>query len=325
MKKLLSLLLVICLAGMPVIPAFASEPPASTEINNCAQKYSAEQPMPTMSYDTSLQSYNAETKTALTSLSRSTWIEDTANYLEDFYCQDIIRVEEDENYITFWFDWDYNAAKSLRFLEEEPKSVDGQIMKVEYLKPESSYALSNMSTKIEYWWGWSDGLVQLDASSALGTAFNVASTVLLTCLGGGGVTLQSIILSGFQLSISEFISIYGSTRPVRGATYANYYYQNKIAYAYVYGSWLPGCEIGSRRGFDGSLAGYKTDAGQWIMNRWNQPKVGLPENNPTNYDAIDKKMHFDDNQWMINQAITYYTVSDTELYVDIFASVFNKL
>lgn len=61
------------------------------------------------------------------------------------------------------------------------------------------------------------------------------------------------------------------------------------------------------------------------MNKWNQPKVGSPENNPTNYDSIEKKKHFNDNQWMINQAIKYYTVNDTELYADIYATVFKKL
>lgn len=135
-------------------------------------------------------------------------------------------------------------------------------MKVEYLKPESSYASSDMSTKNEYWWGWSDGLVRLDSSPSVGTAFNIASTVALSCLAGKTKTLLSIILSAFQLTTSEFIPLYGSQRPVKGETYANYYYQNNIAYAYVQGYWLPGCEIGSLRGFDGSLAGYKTNAGQ---------------------------------------------------------------
>lgn len=61
------------------------------------------------------------------------------------------------------------------------------------------------------------------------------------------------------------------------------------------------------------------------MDEWNQPKVGSPEDNPINDDSHEKKRHFDDNQWMINQAITYFTVYDTELYVDVFASVFKKL
>lgn len=325
MKKAISLLLTICVASTLVTPAFASDNLSTAEVNDCVQRFSTEQPMPMMPDETSLQSYIAGKETSSASLARATWKENTANYLENFYSQDIVRVKENENYITFWFDGHDNTVNSLSLLEEEPQSVAGQIMKVEYLKPESSYSSSAMSTKIEYWWGWSDGLVRLDSSSSAGTAFNVASTVALTCLSGKTKTLLSIVLSAFQLNTSEFISRYGSTRPVKGETYANYYYQNKIAYAYVYGSWLPGCEIGSRRGFNGSLAGYKTNAGQWIMNKWNQPKVGSPENNPTNYDSIEKKKHFNDNQWMINQAIKYYTVNDTELYADIYATVFKKL
>ena len=68
-----------------------------------------------------------------------------------------------------------------------------------------------------------------------------------------------------------------------------------------------------------------SNAGQWIMDKWTQPQVGRPENNPTNYNDIQKKNHFDDNQWMMNRAIEYYTTFDAEKYIDIFANVYNTL
>ena len=41
--------------------------------------------------------------------------------------------------------------------------------------------------------------------------------------------------------------------------------------------------------------------------------------------VVDKKNHFDDNQWMMNRAIEYYTTFDAEKYIDIFANVYNTL
>lgn len=218
-----------------------------------------------------------------------------------------------------------NAPLGQIISESTIPNINGEILKVEYLKPESSLASSTLSTKIVYMWGWSDGLIRVDSSPDAGVAFNSASSIALAYFGKQLGTLRSIVLTCFQLTASDFISLYGETRLVRGETYENCYYQNKIACAYVNGNWLPGCEIGSRRLFHGSLAGYKTNAGQWIMDKWTQPQVGRPENNPTNYNDIQKKNHFDDNQWMMNRAIEYYTTFDAEKYIDIFANVYNTL
>lgn len=294
---------------------------------------STESPMPTISNGReSTATSNSDT---LYMPSRQTWVKETTTYLESLYNQNVCNIQETTDYIVFWFDSDvelndYSQSplsnnSSTVVAEGESRGVEGYVLKVMYLKPESTLTESSFNTKIVYMWGWSDGLIQLDASPLAGTAFNVSSTVLLSILAYSVTPLQSIVLSAFQMTVSEFISMYGASRPVRGVTYANYYYQNKIAYAYVQGMWLPGCEIGSRRGFNGSLAGYKTNAGQWIMNKWNQPRVGQPENNPTNYESIEKKNHFDDNAWMMNYAITYYTVYDTDEYIDIYENVYNTL
>ena len=295
------------------------------DASTIAAPYSAEEPMPVLS-----RTYSSTSKSYL---SREVWIEDTTEYLETFYGQSVSNVSEDENYITFYFSSNNSSDKAERYLnkpalelsKESVPNINGEILKVEYLKPESSLASSTLSTKIVYMWGWSDGLIRVDSSPDAGVAFNSASSIALAYFGKQLGTLRSIVLTCFQLTASDFISLYGETRLVRGETYENCYYQNKIACAYVNGNWLPGCEIGSRRLFHGSLAGYKTNAGQWIMDKWTQPQVGRPENNPTNYNDIQKKNHFDDNQWMMNRAIEYYTTVDAEKYIDIFANVYNTL
>lgn len=325
MKRILTFALILCIMSTMIVPVFASDNNVS-EVATLAPSASSETAMPKLS---SVADSLLMVENTMNDSIRREWVANTKLMLESSYDQQIAQICEDQNYITFWFEPNTSALHiqpvNDEILDAEPECVDGQLLKIAYIKPESVYAGSNMNTKIEYWWGWADGYVHIDSSPSVGTAFNVASTVILALLSNKTTTLTSILLSGLQLSASEFISAYGSQRPVRGETFANYYYMNKIAYAYVNGSWLPGCEIGSRRGFNGSLSGYRTDAGQWIMDGWKRPDDGVPESDPRNYDSIDKKKHFDDDSWMINQAITYYTVPDTELYADIYASVFNKL
>lgn len=341
MKKLVSILIICAMLFSTSLPIYAMTPDTTDNYDvelarsfKTDDIYSTESPMPAISNAELSQATDLSTNTRSLA-SRHNWITETTVYLESLYEQDVCNVQETSDYIVFWFDADAELKDYSRFslsntmpvdmIEKKTEGVQGYVLKVEYLKPESSLAESSLDTKIVYMWGWSDGLVRLDASPSAGTAFNVSSSVMLMALAFKLETLQSIILTGFQMTISEFISAYGASRPVKGETYANYYYQNKIACAYVQGAWLPGCEIGSRRGFNGSLAGYKTDAGQWIMDRWTMPKVGRPENNPTNYDSIENKNHFDDNAWMMNYAVTYYTVYDTESYIDIYQNVYNTL
>lgn len=341
MKRLVSISLICAMLFSISLPAYAltTDTPDKHDVKvvpsfNTDNVYSTENPMPTISNMDLKQAPDLSTNSRFLP-SRRNWIAETTVYLESLYEQAVCNVQETPDYIVFWFDSDaelndYSSfplfdKASVNTIEKETEGVQGYVLKVEYLKPESSLTKSSLETKIVYMWGWSNGLIRLDASPSAGTVFNVSSSVMLMALAFQLTPLQSIVLTAFQMTASEFISAYGASRPVRGETYANYYYQNKIACAYVQGAWLPGCEIGSRRGFNGSLAGYKTDAGQWVMDKWKMPKIGYPENNPTNYESIEKKSHFDDNAWMMNYAVTYYTVYDTESYIDIYQNVYNTL
>lgn len=302
----------------------------SAQYGKSADRITSETAMPQIAQPYSLS------KETITSPSRAQWVEDTAKYLENVYDQPFSHTEESEDFITFYFDTQESAETNQLSISAEDLSdkevyddqeipyYDDQVYMVQYVKPESALASTTYSTKFVYYWGWAEKYQLLDSSPSAGTIFNISSSVLLMALAGAVTPLQSVILTAFQMTTSEFISAYGSYVSVLGKTYANYYFMNKYAYVLVNGTWLPGCVVGSRRGFNYCSGGYITSGGQTV---WTEitGKVGYPDNNPTNYDTLDKKPHYDDNTWLINKAIEYYTVYDTSLYSDIYGTALNKL
>lgn len=116
------------------------------DASTIAAPYSAEEPMPVLS-----RTYSSTSKSYL---SREVWIEDTTEYLETFYGQSVSNVSEDENYITFYFSSNNSSDRAERYLnkpalelsKESVPNINGEILKVEYLKPESSLASSTLST-----------------------------------------------------------------------------------------------------------------------------------------------------------------------------------
>ena len=344
MKKLISLILTFsCLISLVSVCAYEAElttltseqlqqkaSEASAKFGISPDSITLETAMPQI-----VQPYGLSQE-ALVSPARAQWVQDTAKYLENVYEQPFSHIEESEDFITFYFDVQENSETNQLSIspeeldnkevydDQEVPYYDDQVYMVQYVKPESALASTTYSTKFVYYWGWAEKYQLLDSSPSAGTIFNVSSSVMLMALAGAVTPLQSVVLTAFQMTISEFISAYSSSVSVLGKTYANYYFMNKYAYVLVNGTWLPGCVVGSRRGFNYCSGGYVTSGGQTV---WTEitGKVGYPDNNPTNYDTLDKKPHYDDNTWLINKAIEYFTVYDTSLYNDIYGTALNKL
>ncbi|MCQ4925282.1 hypothetical protein NE686_19415 [Tissierella carlieri] len=231
------------------------------------------------------------------------WKLSTKQILEKAYNQKVINIKEDDNYITFEYDYDTSL-------------LEPQLLKTEYLKPSSNLANSNIPTKINYAWGWSDGYFKGDSKSGLWSA---VKTVVIAIPGMVGKTVANI----FSLVLGIGDAYLSANTPVTCETSVKYYYLNKIGYVQdqVFGYWLPYCYVGSRRGFVRYIGVVKDSSGQPITQKVSE-KTGSPSNNPTNYDTIEKKSNFDNNTWIVNKAISQYQYDDG-VYSDIFGTGLN--
>ncbi len=91
--------------------------------------------------------------------------------------------------------------------------------------------------------------------------------------------------------------------------YVNYYYLNKIAFIKINGRWIPYAIVGSRQAALSRVEIYD-DVGQILTYSSNEI-----------LNIIDKKPHFNDDNWIINKAIENYE-NDEGIYSNIYGSVF---
>ena len=334
MKRLASLFLALIMLSGTISGAYAAEVIFEEKASDDAvqelydqlgYQISHEDKMPLLS--PLLRNISGENTLALSE--RKNWANATTMALELTYNQEVATIIETADAIIFEFvppdekTISLQTAEKTYESEEEMGALDWQIEAIEYVKPESAKASSTLQTRFVYYWAWSDGKFKIDETPSAGTQFNRAAAVSVTVAGYFANSLQGLVLSALQFTAAEFISMYDATRPIKATTYVNYYYYNKGVEVYVNGKWVLGCLVGSRRGFSIYDAGVKSDSGQFIFTQ--VQNIGRPATNPTNYDSIEKKLNFDNNTWMINSAIEYYTVFDTPFPGNVFASAGNKV
>lgn len=225
------------------------------------------------------------------------WKISTKHILEKAYKQKIINIQEDDDYITFEYDYDDSI-------------IEPQLSKTEYLKPSSNLANTSIPTKMNYAWAWSNYFKGGSKSGRWG----VTKTLLIAVPGLSSKTVLNI----FSVMLGVLDSSLAASTPVTCETSVKYYYLNKIGYVQDsnFGYWLPYAYVGSQRGFNRYI-GIKKDSYGQPVKTWVNEKTGKPSNNPTNQDFINKKSNFDNNTWILNKAISQYK-NDAGVYSNIF-------
>jgi hypothetical protein len=222
--------------------------------------------------------------------SREIWSKNTKSILEDTYSQKVSDILEDDDFITFEFE-----------ISNDLDPTEEHIMKVEYIKPESTLATENYDTKITYTWGWKKNFFEYDSKSG---KWSSLKNLGISIVGASSIPVANFLASAY----SGVTSTFKSDQQVQVDSLYKAYYLNETCHVKesLLGYWLPYCFTGCRKDFmAGSYTTYDS-YGQPFMNPPKEITVGKPSSNPTNYDRIKKSSHFDDINWMTKRAIELY-------------------
>lgn len=236
---------------------------------------------------------------------RAAWVQQTTAVLESAYGQEVLYVDEDADYIRFHYQTqDYNIGP------QEAELTPWQMLKTEYVKPESSLA-STYETKISYFYAWDTGFQNVDNKSAANMVS--AASIAITLCGGLSNTLSTVI--------SAVASYHGlvvdQTKSVQGYTQAKYYYQNKAGCVKTASGYLPVVYVGCRRGFVSRRAIFhRRDSGE-PLDRVKPAPDGDNTYDPRNFDKQQDKTNFANNAWITSEAVRRYTNS-LGTYTDVF-------
>lgn len=235
------------------------------------------------------------------------WVNSAIEVNEMAYGQKVIKWYEDENFITFEFD-DNGSKVQNRENETGMNDIsEFQVYKIEYLKPGSTLAMTTYSTKIVYYYTWSDGFYTIDSKS--GVSFASIANVLMLYTKFTSKLVSWVVGEATGVLFAQI----DQSRPVTAETKNKYFYLNKTGAVYIAGVWLPRVYIGSKRAFAWSWTLAFSEYGEPLVLQ-NGPNngIGMP---PWNYDSIEKKNHYDDETWILNEtqlrAFSY-------AYVDVF-------
>lgn len=294
-KRLISAFLGIVLCLGLCVPAFATSDPVTPLTDVPDVPLTSEDEMPEIILT------RGSPENTLEISSRKEWAESTCRVLEDAYSQRVQSVSEDKDYIIFTF--------------EEPKRVAGDtnyIGRVDYLKPESQLATTSYSTKITYMYGWGDGYYSLEEQSG---RWDLVKNLTITVAGlGKKLTIASFAASMLGIS-ADYIK---PAEPVRAANTAQYYLMNKIGQLKDprTGLWGMYVYVGSRRAFYRTILEKKDSYGHYDTLGYEETK---PDSltNPSNYDKVEFKAHYQDNSWIIDKTKNVFE-NAAKAYMDVY-------
>lgn len=314
MKKTLICLLVFLLVISNLMTVSAEENNESNStIISCNLPVSHEKPLPQYA-NNEIQKSNLAVEKMKSE--RDEWKKATKDELERAYSQKISSIYENDNYIIF----EFYPKESVK--KDEYSVNDKGIISVEYLKLEgeigekliNAKSTTSLDTKIITYYGWSNGYENY-----------VKKTKNLIDFVGfaiGFVPTLSKVASALQILAfgnSLYQSLDDST-PITTQTLYQSYYQNKVGSVYFANTWNNTVYVGSRRCFGCSWSCILYDSGMASNPYWTSKKTPNSQSNPTNYDgSIEKKTHFDDNNWIIQKALEQWNAH--AIYKDVYKMV----
>lgn len=247
-----------------------------------------EDPMPS----TDIQTRSAE-------IALTEWKDNTSEYLQDEYNQEIERVEEDSETITFYLKIDYtDTAKE-------------QVETVEYFKENSLTRTATGATKITTLNQWSNGVISPESvASKSWSKYSAIGSAAIAVTKWGSMPVVGIITAIASYTGSKIIS----NLPVKLDTKVAVYYKRKVGSYYLSTKvWWPSVQIGR--------------AECWLYRTYYQPtkKDGpyiphhydtIPNSNWSNYNLSYTKPHFNDNTWITNKVKELKNTGNT--YISIY-------
>lgn len=302
MKKLFSIVTTIIMILTLAVPASAVEfiQETDTAIQSLEKLSTTEDDVP------AIIATKGSVEDTLVYEPRSTWVEETSVILEDAYSQEIKSVNEDQDYIIFEFAPPEHIARNVSYID-----------RVEYVKPESQLSTSSYSRKITYMYGWGDGYYPIQQESG---TWDTVKNILISAAGfNNKITIAQFILSFAPLYKPEDL---GPGDPIDATCTAQYYYQNKVGQIKnpETGTWEEQVYVGSQRTFYRTIVEREDEYGRWEtigFHEASDEEIGDPAN-PSGYDKIEFKAHFQDNSWILDQAETIFA-AHLMPYIDVFA------
>ena len=295
-KKVVSFFLAVIMCSTLCVPAFAVS--KFDENNSRLQVFNpletTEASMPSVGVGNSRSNYSVS--------ARESWAKSTGEILANAYDQKLDDISESSEYIIFSF--------------EAPEEIEpnvGYIDRVEYLKPEADTWNSTYSKKITYMYGWLDGYYSIEEKTGTWSAIK---DLTITVAG----LINKISIQAFALSVLGIAAdTFKGPEKVNAQTTSQYFVLNKIGQLKdpTTGIWGHYTYVGSRRAF------YRTLLEKEVSNGYYNT-LGVEETtanntkNPTNYDKIEYKSHFSDNNWILNKTEDVYE-NGTRAYMDVFA------
>lgn len=225
------------------------------------------------------------------------WKKNTEKYLENFYTQEIISVNEDSESIIFNFETDYMTPVE-------------QVESVTYYKENSITRAVTGDTKVTSLVQWSNGAVPMKVD--IKSASNFAAAASITIGLCKGVTSK---MSALISSIASFVGWkIDSVLPVKAETRAAVKYKRNVGSYYLKTNvWWPNVQIGRAEYWYYQTAYQpKYKNGPWIPHH----KDNVPNSAETNYNHSAVKPHYNDSAWIKNKS--KQLGNSGKVYIDIF-------
>ena len=242
------------------------------------------------------------------------WIVKTKSILEDFYCQNVKEVSNDEDAIRFYFD------KRINEPEEQRPLVDY----IEYLKsynPEKG-TRRTYSYKVTYYYAWA---TQWTQKSSVGPSIlsTICSAIMYLYPASSRYTVANVLSTAMNITESALSVYYDKYCKTR--TLYTYYYRNKVVDIYneYRSAYLPRVLIGLRRTYSKTryaLGDTTSMPSETEYNEYAQYTNGATPN-PSGSHNLEYKNNYNNLNWIMNKAIEMHLAGN--VYCDIFATATN--
>ena len=243
----------------------------------------------------------------------SQWISSTKRTLEDFYCQEIIVVSDDEDAVRFYFGERYS----------EPDVKIAPVDYIEYYKSKAQgQDRTSYSYKITYYFAWSTSWTQ---KSTKGPAVlsGICTAIMYLFPNSIAYTVANVLSKAMGITEAALNTYYNNFCKVR--TLYTYYYRNMVVSIYnsVTSSYLPRTEIGLRRTFSKTMYAIGNTMSMPSEIEYNE-YASYCNNytpNPSESHKLEKKSYYDNTSWAINKAVEMHLAN--QVYCDVYGVATN--
>ena len=225
------------------------------------------------------------------------WKTNTKNYLENFYGQEVISINEDSESVVFVFETDYMTPVE-------------QVETISYYKENSIARAVTGDTKVTTTAQWSNEAVPINVDAKSASNFASAASIMISLCDG--------VKSKMSAVISSIASYLGwkidSSLPIKAETRATVKYKRKVGNYYLSTKvWWPNVQIGRAEYWYYQTAYQPTyKGGPWVPHH----KDNKPNSAENNYNHSKVKSHYNDSTWIKNKSKELG--NSGKLYIDIF-------